>query len=59
VQLSEDLARLRKDYLDTYAETIRLGKVACEHEDVPCDAPAELVEAILAARRAGQQVAGD
>ena len=41
-----------KDYLETYAETIRLGKLACDSEDVPPDAPEELVAAILAARAA-------
>ncbi|MCA9510281.1 MAG: zf-HC2 domain-containing protein [Myxococcota bacterium] len=41
-----------KDYLDTYADTIRLGRLACADDGVPCDAPEELVAAILAARRA-------
>jgi anti-sigma factor RsiW len=40
-------------YLQTYQETIRLGKAACAHSDdpIPPDVPDELVRAILAARR--------
>ena len=40
-------------YLETYKETIRLGKAVCqtEGEAVPGDVPEELVQAILAARR--------
>jgi anti-sigma factor RsiW len=44
-------------YLDTYRETLRIGRrVLCpEDGSLPEEAPAELVEAILAARRAGGQ----
>lgn len=40
-------------YLETYRETIALGKVALEANDepVPEEVPEELVQAILAARR--------
>ncbi len=38
-------------YLDSYRETVRLGRAACADEDEPADAPPELIEAILAARR--------
>lgn len=37
-------------YLDSYAETIRLGKAAFAGDEAT-DVPARLVEAILAARR--------
>jgi len=37
-------------YLDTYEETIRLGREACADHDDPADAPEELIQAILAAR---------
>jgi anti-sigma factor RsiW len=38
-------------YLDTYRETVRLGRVVCQPEaPVPEDVPEELVAAILAAR---------
>ncbi len=39
-------------YLDTYRETIRLGKLACRDPEgpIPADVPEQLVEAILAAR---------
>ncbi len=42
-------------YLDTYRETVRLGKTCCEDPEgpVPADVPEALVEAILAARREG------
>ena len=41
-------------YLDTYQETIRLGKCICEPDgSMPQDVPEELVQAILAAREAG------
>ena len=41
------------DYLNTYQETIRLGRDACAEDDAPCkEVPEELVRAILAARRA-------
>ncbi len=41
------------DYLETYKETIRLGKAVCQAEDeaVSGDVPEELVQAILAARK--------
>jgi anti-sigma factor RsiW len=41
-------------YLDTYRDTIRLGKFACKEDEsgVPDDVPDELVRAILAAREA-------
>ena len=40
-------------YLDTYKDTIRLGKFACRDDEGPPpeDAPEALVQAILAARR--------
>lgn len=39
-------------YLDTYRETIRLGREACESPEgpVPDDVPEDLVRAILEAR---------
>jgi len=39
-------------YLDTYRETIHLGKGACCPEDdaLPADVPEKLIQAILAAR---------
>ena len=41
-------------YLDTYRETIRLGKYVCEPDgSTPEDVPEELVQAILSARKAG------
>ena len=42
-------------YLETYRETVRLGRVVCSDPDapVPDDVPEELVAAILKARRAG------
>jgi anti-sigma factor RsiW len=40
-----------RDYLESYRETVHLGKRAFEAGDaVPEDVPAELVDAILAAR---------
>jgi predicted anti-sigma-YlaC factor YlaD len=41
-----------EDYLETYRDTIRLGKFACRDEAgaPPEDAPEELIQAILAAR---------
>jgi anti-sigma factor RsiW len=41
-------------YLDTYRETIRLGRSLCDDPDapVPEEVPEELVQAILAARDA-------
>jgi anti-sigma factor RsiW len=44
-------------YLDTYRETVRLGKeVLCPPDgSIPDEAPADLVDSILAARRAGAQ----
>jgi anti-sigma factor (TIGR02949 family) len=43
------------DYLDTYRQTIELGRGICETPDaaVPDDVPEALVRAILAARAAG------
>jgi anti-sigma factor RsiW len=41
------------DYLASYRETLRLGRLACDPGGpVPEDVPEELVEAILASRRA-------
>ena len=42
-------------YLNTYEQTIRLGKAAFAEPEapVPADVPEELVQAILAARRRG------
>lgn len=42
-------------YLRTYEETVALGKCICAEDDAPppSDAPEELVQAILAARRRG------
>ncbi len=42
-------------YLDTYRETVRLGRDLCGDPEgpVPSDVPDRLVRAILAARRAG------
>jgi predicted anti-sigma-YlaC factor YlaD len=41
-------------YLDTYRDTIRLGKFACQDAEGPPpeDAPEQLIRAILAARQA-------
>ena len=40
-----------REYLVTYEETIRLGKLACsESDELPEDAPEALIEAVLAAR---------
>ena len=40
------------DYLTSYRETIRIGKLACQpDEPASNDVPRELVDAILAARR--------
>jgi anti-sigma factor RsiW len=38
-------------YLDSYRKTIRLAKSASEGEPPPADAPEELIQAILSARR--------
>ena len=39
------------DYLTTYEDTIRLGKLACDDQGGPPeDVPEKLIEAILAAR---------
>jgi anti-sigma factor RsiW len=39
------------NYLRSYEQTVRIGKVACGCEDQPpADAPEELIRAILAAR---------
>ncbi len=41
------------DYLKTYQATVALGKAACCEEDSSCDEiPEQLVNAILAARKA-------
>ena len=39
-------------YMNSYVETVRMGKVACSAPDgpIPGDVPEELVRAILAAR---------
>jgi len=39
-------------FMESYRETVRLGKAVCASEDaeVPADAPDELIRAILAAR---------
>ncbi len=41
-------------FLDTYKDTIRLGKFACQDEagPPPEEAPEQLIQAILAARQA-------
>ena len=40
------------NYLETYRETVRLGRLCADPEGpVPEEAPAELVEAVLEARR--------
>jgi mycothiol system anti-sigma-R factor len=39
------------NYLETYKETVRLGKACCAGDALPADVPEELVRAILAARR--------
>ncbi len=40
-------------YLETYKQTVRLGKSVCQGPDepVPDDVPEQLVRAVLAARR--------
>lgn len=40
-------------YLESYRETVRLGKSCCEDPEgpIPADVPEALVEAILAARK--------
>ncbi len=39
------------DYVETYRETVRLGRLCCDPEGpVPADAPERLIQAILAAR---------
>jgi len=42
-----------KTYLDTYRQTVELGRSVCAHDDaaVPEDVPEVLVHAILAARK--------
>jgi len=40
------------NYLETYRETVRLGRSVCTPDaEVPPDVPEELVQAILSARR--------
>ncbi len=41
------------NYLDTYKETVRLGRSICAEPEgpVPAEVPEELVTAVLAARR--------
>ena len=41
-------------YVASYRETVRLGKMICrpDKEELPSDMPEDLVQAILAARRA-------
>ena len=48
-----DLCPGCKNYLDSYKETIDLGKSICQDPEgpVPHNVPEELVQAILAARR--------
>jgi anti-sigma factor RsiW len=46
------LCRPCVDYLASYRETIRLGRQACQPDaPLPEEIPAELVQAILSARR--------
>ena len=40
-------------YLETYRETVRLGREVCQGETLPDDVPDALVDAILTARREG------
>ncbi len=43
-----------ESYLESYKETVRLGKMICQpNEALPTDIPEDLVAAILEARRAG------
>ena len=40
------------DYLTSYRETVRLGKMICQGDEaLPADIPEDLVEAILQARQ--------
>ena len=41
-------------YLETYKETVRLGKCVCsaDSDDLPADVPEGLIQAILSARDA-------
>ena len=43
------------NYMNTYRETIRIGKLACREPEgpVPADVPEELVAVILDARSSG------
>lgn len=43
------------NYLESYRETVRLGREICADDDapVPDDVPEQLITAILKARRAG------
>lgn len=47
--------RACRSYMDDYVKTVELGRAACAEPEgpVPADAPEELVQAILQARRAG------
>jgi len=38
-------------YLDQYGDSIRMGKLACDRDELPAGVPEELVQAILAASR--------
>ena len=42
-----------RSYVDSYRETVRLGKMICQpdKEGLPADIPEDLVQAILATRR--------
>ena len=42
------------EYLRSYRQTVRLGRLACSSEGLPESVPDALVEAILQARRAEQ-----
>ncbi len=38
-------------YLESYKETIKLGRQVCGREEIPDDVPQELIDAILSARQ--------
>ncbi len=50
-----DICANCRKYLNSYEQTIKLGRRAFEDDDapVPADVPEELVKAVLAARRSG------